>query len=341
MSRSRFPRRHRLPLARACALLATGALLAGCSQIELARLYFANDGTEVRLAQSLPVTLPFHDRDGWIVVPARVGDAPPIDFVIDTGASMLAVLTSPRTAALGFDVSGAKRLGGADDLAAPTAAAQRGLDIDFGPLTLLDQTVLAIPLDSLKCRDRVPDPPFQGVIGHELFDRYVVEVNYDRGEVVLHDPEHWQYRGAGQVVPADIEGRQPFVQGHVTAPDGSRYPARLHVDSGAGLDLTLFPQTSEAIKVPSGGERGSGCFVGGLAEYQRGSEVALDFGAAHAAQRTPVQYSLGREVIDDGQNGRLGARFLRRYNVIFDYARERMILEPRAPAAPAALAQGG
>jgi len=39
---------------------------------------------------------------------------------------------------------------------------------------------------------------------------------------------------------------------------------------------------------------------------------------------------LSKLAIEGKQNGRLGSRFLRRYNVIFDFSRERLILEPRA-----------
>lgn len=312
--------------------VALATALAGCSQVELARLYVANNGTEARLAQPLPVTLPFRDEDGWIVVQGRVGDSEPVDFVIDTGASMLAILTGPRTEGLPLDLANAHRLGAEGDLAAPFAAPQSGLDLAFGPLTLLDQTVLAIPLQSLKCEgEETPDPPFVGVIGHELLHRYVVEVNYDRREVTLHDPGTWTYRGSGTVVPVDISGRQPFVQAQVESPQGARYEARLHVDSGAGIDLSLFPRTHPAIVVPDTGATDGGCFVGGLATYRTGNSVDLRLGDA-AAVNTPASYALDKEVIDDGQNGRLGARFLRRYNVVFDYARERMILEPRTQA---------
>ena len=75
--------------------------------------------------------------------------------------------------------------------------------------------------------------------------------------------------------------------------------------------------------------------MGGLAEYVRGTSVDMKLADAPAVT-TPVEYSIGREVIDSGQHGRIGAKFLRRFNLVFDYARERMILEPRAPAALAA-----
>lgn len=312
-----------LLLAAACAALATG-----CDQLALLRLYYANQGTEARLDASLPATLAFREVDGWILVPGKIGGRAPVDFVLDSGASMLSMLVGADSK-LGFDMSQAKKLGAADDMAAPVAAPQQGLDIDFGPVTLLQQTALAIPLDTIKCTPQTPTPPFVGVIGHELFDRYTVAVNYDRHEVTLHDPDTYEYSGTGRAVALHIENRQPYIEATITPPSGAPYLARLHVDSGANLDISLFPGSRPEIVAPEGGERGQACFAAGMAEYQRGSTVRLGFGDNDAGIELPAQYALGREVKDDGQHGRLGTRFLRRYNVVFDYARERLILEPR------------
>jgi len=309
--------------------LAVASTLAACSQLELAQLYYANSGTDVRLDEQLPVTLPFKEVDGWVLLPASVNGKPNVDFVLDTGASMLALLAGEKSKVLDLDMSGAKRLGGPDDLAAPTGAPQAGLDIDFGPLALLDQTALAIPIESIQCFDEVRDAPFVGVVGHELLSRYVVEISYDRHEVVLHDPDGYEYKGNGRIVHADISGRQPFVDAAITAPDGSNYTARMHVDSGAGITASLFPKSNPAIVLPKDGKEKSACFVGGKATYLTGTSVDMSLGGG-APLTTPVEYATGKEVVDTGQNGRLGAQFLRNYNVVFDYARERMILEPRA-----------
>lgn len=319
-------------IARALAIAALALALGACGQFELVRLYLANNGTEARLSQDLPVAIPFREQNGWVIVQASVNGSEPIDFVLDTGASMLSILTSERTDALGFDMSEVRRLGRADNLAAPNAAPQPGLDIAIGPLTLVGQTALAIPTHTLKCSPDIPDPPFQGVLGYELFHRYVVEFDYERRQVVLHDPKHYDYRGPGQVVAADIKRRQPYVDVRVLPPDGDAFVARLHVDSGAGIDLSLFPQASPSIVVPAGGKEVSACFVGGEARYHVGSEVALDLGAG--AVTTPVMYSIGDQVIEPGQHGRLGSRFLKRHKVVFDYSRGQVIFEPRvAPEA--------
>ena len=307
------------------ALLLQG--LAGCSQTEMLRLYFANSGTQARLDQPLPLRIPFREHEGWVLVKASINGAPPLDFVLDTGAGMLTVLTGPKTGSLPFDMRLVRRIGG-DGVAGITAAVQQDLDIDFGPVTLLGQTALAVPLDTVLCDESIQEPPFQGVIGHELFHRYVVEIDHARSEVVLHDPDTYRYTGNGHVVPLDISSRHAYAKARVHGPEGADYEARLHVDSGAGIFLSLFPQTHEAIEVPAGGEEAVACFVGGLARYQTGSSVTLGLGDAPGVE-TPVRYSLGDEIIDTGQHGRIGARYLARFNVVYDFPGERMFLSPR------------
>jgi hypothetical protein len=307
--------------------IAAAISLAGCQQAELASLYLANNGTSVEVSKSLPLTLPYKDVDGWVLLPARINGRASIDFVLDTGASVVAIIADERTAHLDLDMRGVHRLGADDDLAAPVGARQDKLEIDLGGVVLEDQAALAIPAESLDCAGKRTVAPFNGVIGHDLFRRFVVEVNRDRHTVTLHDPDTYRYTGRGRIVPARIEGRQPFVDATVTPPGGGSYQAHLHVDSGAGIDLTLFPGTSPAVKAPADGRVREACFVGGLATYTVGAPV--DIGLAGAATTTPVEYATGREVVASGQNGRLGARFLAQFNVVFDYARERIILEPR------------
>lgn len=307
--------------------LALSLPIAGCNQVELARLYLANNGTPVRVTRPLPLTLAYKDVDGWVLLPARVNGHAPVDFVLDTGASVMALINDARTTHLGLDMRGVRRLGAGDNLAAPVGARQSGLAIDFGGVVLADQTALAIPAASLDCRGQRSTLPFNGVIGHDLLRRFTVEVNRDRGTVTLHDPEAFRYAGRGQVVPARIEGRQPFVDATVAPHGAAAFHAHLHVDSGAGIDMTLLPGSGPDVRMPSNGRVREACFVGGRARYRVGAPVRL--GLAGTDTTTPVEYAIGREVIASGQDGRLGARFLSRFNVVFDYARERIILEPR------------
>ncbi|HWU51799.1 MAG TPA: hypothetical protein VN153_03200, partial [Tahibacter sp.] len=100
-------RRTTNPAARAkqAALALVAALsLAGCSQLDLTRLYLANNGSPAELGRPLPITLPYRDVDGWILLPAKVNSRAPIEFVLDTGASVVALIADERTAHLGLDL---------------------------------------------------------------------------------------------------------------------------------------------------------------------------------------------------------------------------------------------
>jgi hypothetical protein len=307
-------------------LAASAFALASCDQVELARLYLGNSYTDAEARRPLPLTLPLKEVDGWMIVDAKVNGKAPVGFVLDTGASVVALIDSERTRHLGLDMRNVRRLGSADDLAAPTGARQEGLDIDFGGLVLKDQTALAIPAASLGCKDEARKAPFDGVIGHDLFRRYTVVVDRDAGTVTFHEPKRYKYEGTGTIVPAPLSSRQPFVDAKIAPAKTSTF-VRLHVDTGAGIDVTLFPGTSPAIKAPESGPVRSACFVGGKANYRIGAPIGVGLGGRTTI--TPVEYALDGEVVASGQQGRIGAKFLARYNLVIDYARERIILEPR------------
>jgi hypothetical protein len=325
--KSRSHRSIRLASAASAMLLPIG----GCSQIDLIRLYVANNGTDVQTAASLPQALPFKDAEGYILLPASINGAAPIDFVLDTGADIPTLLAGPRTRHLALSMKGARKLGPAGDLAAPVGSRQDGLDIDFGGVVFKRQTAIAIDEAGLACRGPgSPKAPFAGVIGHDLFRRFTVEVNRDRGLVVLHDPQSFRYRGTGSIVPLEFDGRQIYARATVAPLGGTPFRARLHVDTGSNTALSLAPGTKAEIAAPAAGEIKSACFAGGRADYRVGAPVRLELGGVAAT--TPVQYALGRELGSSSNNGRIGAPYLARYNVIFDYARKRMILEERQGA---------
>jgi hypothetical protein len=177
------------------------------------------------------------------------------------------------------------------------------------------------------------------VIGHDFFRRFTVEVNRDRGTVVLHHPASFDYRGSGRIVPLEFDGRQIYARAAVTSAASPPYEARLHVDTGASGQLVLIPGSKPEITAPKTGDTKFACFAGGSAAYRVGAPVNLDIAGARTS--SPVHYALGKEVGRSHEDGRIGAPLLARFNVIFDYSRKRMILEPRlAPLSVGASAAG-
>lgn len=307
-------------------VLAAGLLLAGCGGTQGLQLLAASHYANFEWQGALPITLPTRESNGWILVRGQVNGLNSVEFVLDTGAPITVLLAEPNMASI--DLSELRRFGGANDLAAPTGAIQRNVALDFGPLRLVRHTVLAIPAQQIGCRVPGQNLPFGGVLGYELYNRFAVEIDRDAGVIRLHDPRHIAKVAQGIALPLEFTDRHPFVMARVQLPDAKFADVKLHLDSGAGSDLTLIPGSHPAITLPASGKDEASCFVGGQTRYRRGEPITLQLGSL-PARSVPVNYTLTRDVRWPGQHGRLGARVLSHYNALFDYPGKRIFLRER------------
>jgi hypothetical protein len=171
---------------------------------------------------------------------------------------------------------------------------------------------------------------------------HVVEIDFDSSLVRVHAPDSWRYEGKGVVLPLTLDNGVPMIIGQMTVPDGAVIPMRLLVDLGAKSTLLVaepFIDKHELMKrfrktVTS--PLGAG--VGGATRYTftRVPRLALGSGGALPTDSLVAGLSVGGTLRSTWYDALLGADFLRRFRVIFDYPRHQLILEPRTPAIPLA-----
>jgi hypothetical protein len=174
-----------------------------------------------------------------------------------------------------------------------------------------------------------------GVIGSRFFREHVVTLDFAGAVMYVSDHDD----GAGVVVPFELRGGIPVIAGHLTTPRGDALPMRLVVDLGAKATLLVsepfIARHHLAGAFPRAVEGPLGAGVGGETRYKfvRAPRLALD---GLVTDSIVVGLSVGGTLRSDSYDGLLGAEFLRRYRVTFDYPRRRMILAPRDPAVPPA-----
>jgi hypothetical protein len=322
------------PAIRSLSTLALGACtlvaLAGCDTLALLAGFPA---PTIAVSQPLPVALDYREGPGGIVMlSGRVNDRADVEFVLDTGAPVTVFIDGPATAPLAFDTSKARRLGPSDDPAAPIGALARDLALAFGPVALAGVTAVVLPEAALACPERYRRMGFAGVIGADLFRRFVVEVDPGEQRVRLHEPAGWRVPDGASVVPLVMENGHPYARAVLALPSGARVERHVHVDTGMNRALTLVGgDAAAALPLPADGEVTRTCFVGGLRELRAGAPLDLQLGGVTVARVRP-DYAKPGETTSAQANGAIGAALLAGWRYAVDYPGRRLVLIERLPA---------
>ncbi|MBD3856747.1 MAG: aspartyl protease family protein [Acidobacteria bacterium] len=266
---------------------------------------------------------------GLVLMSVTVADSPPLDFVIDTGATSSSVTDPLLALALGLEVketglargvgSGATRVSVAKD----TSIRIDGVEVLRTSLVVHD---IGTRLAATTGRE------IHGFIGSELFERYVVEINPVGSRMLLHDPETFDYRGPGFEVPLEVVDRRPVVSGTVVVREGGKeVPVRLLADTGSGRFLGLIIKSRRHLKPPAEQRTGVSVGVVGDTTVVVAMTQKLQLGSIVARRvETAWMEAFGVPAVRniENLNGILGNQFLGSFRTFYDYRGGRLILEP-------------
>lgn len=273
-------------------------------------------------------TIPFQFAANQVRLAAMIDSRGPLQLVLDTGMPMTGVLLfeSERLGKLGVAKAGVRvEVAGAGGSGQSTKALMaEGVDITLGPLSIAKTRALVVP--------RPPgfSPTIDGVIGGSLFYNYVVRVDMDHKRVELSVPDGWSPPTQISRVPLVRENGMIFVDVPVAVGNEAPQVARVVVDLGAGHALSLNARADGRFAAPAGAiEMPLGRGLSGLLHGKAGRVRRIELGSFAFEQvvvsfpREEHQQPAGGEFHD----GNLGAELLKRFNVTFDYAGQRMLLE--------------
>ncbi len=158
----------------------------------------------------------------------------------------------------------------------------------------------------------------RGLLGFDLFERYVIEFDYDRHRVTLFDPATYVYRGRGARVPLVIRPPRAFVWVTVAAPGVSPERRLLRVDTGSSdaVDDDIVLRSNEPKRTITGGVGLGSRFQAYLAPLSE-----LEIGP----------FKLRKDLLSaTGGVQLIGGAVWHRFNIVFDFSRACMYLTPRS-----------
>ena len=269
-------------------------------------------------------TVPFELLNNHIYVQVKLNGKGPFRLLCDTGGAN--IVTPALAGSLGLKSEGALQGRGVGEKSEDVALTKVET-VQVGDVTVANQVFAVYPLASF---ESVEDVPQSGLIGYEFFKRFVVRVDYEASRLTFTEPAAFKYEGKGAVVPFTYNNHIPQVEGEI---DG--IPGKFDIDTGSRASLSLLAPFAEKHKLKerykARVEAVTGWGVGGAARGQVTRAGSLRLGSVQVARPvTELSLQKGGAFVDPYVAGNVGAGVLKRFNVTFDYSRQRIIFEPNA-----------
>jgi hypothetical protein len=154
-----------------------------------------------------------------------------------------------------------------------------------------------------------------GILGYDLFHRFVVEIDYETQLVRLHEPNGFRYDGAEKSLALTIKGKLPYVTARLTVPGQGPVEKSLLIDTGSddGVDDDLIRQSSGPKREITAGVGLGSEFRGVIGRFQKVELGRLTLeGVVGSGPGVPL----------------IGGEVLHRFTVTLDYGRKQIFLEP-------------
>jgi hypothetical protein len=276
-----------------------------------------------------PVVIPFELVTRHILVEARINQSRPLWFVFDTGADR-AVIRTDVAHELRLELEGQVGLRGAGP-GMQSGSRVKGARWSLPGLQGFSQPVaIAVPLPNISSTmGRAVD----GIIGGEFIRQFVVEVDYEKRALTLHNRGAFEYTGPGESVPVDfVENTQPTIEAVVTPLGGQPLRGRFLFDLGSGLPLALhspFVARHQLLSPDMKTVRVMGAGAGGTVAGRLGRVASLQIGTVSLAHPVTL-FSQDRagSFANPALAGNIGAQVGNRFRLFLDYGRKRIIFEP-------------
>ena len=283
-------------------------------------------GPKLRFLAGSRTLIPIQINNNHVWTRGSLGDSDSISILFDTGAYGDCIRAA-RALALGLRTGHEHQALGAGGTVA--SATTEPLDLRLPGFELRGDRLNTLPLEEIGGQ---AGRDLDVIVGHPLFSRAVVAVDYQAGTMEIDTGKDWEYRGPGTILPLTFDHHLPYVTARVTIPGHDPIEGRFVIDTGSAAMLILSPEfierhhVLESIpKTVQAQARG----VGGSSMNPVGRVDRIELGGIAIDRPITMFQSAGPGHISaPGTLGNIGGGILRRFRVIFDYRRSRMILEP-------------
>lgn len=281
------------------------------------------------------VTIPIEIYNNLIVVPVVLNGALPLKFILDTGVRTAILTQKTFSDILNLSYSRKYTISGPGGEQLIDAYITNNVSIELPGVTGRGHALLVLGEDYLELRNYL-GTDVHGILGYELFSRFIIEIDYDKKLLTLTIPSRFKKRRNYHAIPIKIEDTKPYVTTSIVLSDGTQLTAKLLVDSGASHGLMLEPTSDSRIRVPDHvvssiiGRGLGGEITGKIGRVKMLKFAGYEVRDAIANFPDPNSYFDSLKLGATERNGAIGGEVLSRFSVIFNFPKEEMYVKKNA-----------
>lgn len=271
------------------------------------------------------VEIPFKLIRNVIILPVRIGDSREFKIVLDTGMPFEGLLLYSKELKDSITLENAIEVlvPGAGSDSGSTAIMADSISFFVGPQEFTNQKLIILQTDRMKGFTS------EGVTGYSLFGNYIVEIDYDRLIITLHESEVKVNSPWERVALTFKEHKIPWIEATVNINGDEEVPISCYIDLASSDALELLIKENMKFPLPVNLENtylGRG--LSGDIHGQTGKIHSLKLGSFYLEDVETAFAPAEIRSKQENADGVLGNNVLRRFNVIFDYERARLYIKP-------------
>ncbi|MDE0471561.1 MAG: aspartyl protease family protein, partial [Ekhidna sp.] len=268
------------------------------------------------------VSIPFERHNNLIIIPVTLNRCLTLKFILDTGVET-AILTERMYAdVLGFNYVREISILGPGIADSVRALVATGTTFSLpGGIVGLNMNILVLQDDYLKLSESIGDE-VHGIIGYDIFSKFVVEINYDEKVLNLHNPAGYKVPKKAAKIPIELKNSKPFINARLNQ-DQRRENVDFMIDTGASHAALIDYHNVSTINLPQKrvktklGRGIAGEIPGYLGRMDSVKIAGFEFGEVLVS--APFQGAYNKVIKRGARIGTFGGELLNRFSVTFDY----------------------
>lgn len=292
--------------------------------------------------------LKFKLINNLIIIPVKINNSDTLHFILDSGVQNMLITELGVGDKLQVDYIKEIELSGLGAGEKLMAYASPNNNFNISGIIGHHQDLLILKEDVFHLSARF-GMRIHGIMGYGIFADFVVKVNYESKTITFYNKKKYKYKPRKKDIniPIEIINLKPYIWAEIqqnsvilgdndsiqtNTRDTTTIPIKLLVDTGGGHAIWLDVSSDERLQIPLKKKEaylGRG-MRGDIKGYLgRSSKLILkNIELENVTTAFPDSSSIATVKGQGDRNGSLGSEVLRRFHVIFDYSKNRMILRP-------------